>query len=162
VKIFDFPLAKNRSRPYPLRMSNTNQRPANKRAGRGFPEASFSGFFIVNRYDRPGEEHIAERRSNGYLYYVHPSIRNDKRYWAMNPDDPTPLEDFGIHILIEGGELRGKLVDPSRATYLDGRARKWQGSEEFSFDYRNTRGSIPRHPPTSLTTKHPFGKSENE
>ncbi len=95
------------------------------------------GFFIVNRYDKPSEEHIAERRPNGYLYYIHPKLRDDSRYWAMNPDEPTPLEDFGIRILIEGGELRGKLVDPSRATYLDGRARKWQGSDEFSFDYPN-------------------------
>ena len=105
--------------------------------GEGCPRASCSGFFIVNRYDRPSEDHIAERRANGYLYYVHPSLRNEKRYWAMNPDDPTPLEDFGIRILIEGSELRGELVDPSRATYIDGRARRWQGSDEFSFDYPN-------------------------
>lgn len=98
-----------------------------------------SGFFIVNRYDRPSEEHIAERRENGYLYYIHPSLRNEKRYWAMNPDDPTPLKDFGVRILIEGGNVHGKLIDPSRATYLDGRARKWQGSDEFSFDYPNVK-----------------------
>ena len=109
--------------------------PTNNEAGRGCSGATFSGFFIVNRYDRPSEEHIAERRENGYLYYVHPSLRNEIRYWAMNPDDPTPIEDFGVRILIEGGKLHGKLIDPSRATYLDGRQRKWQGSEEFSFDY---------------------------
>jgi hypothetical protein len=96
-----------------------------------------SGFFIVNRYDRPSEDYIAERRKDGFLYYVHPKLRNEKRYWAMNPSDPTPLEDFGIRILIEDGELHGKLVDPSRATYLDGRARKWQGEDEFSFYYPN-------------------------
>lgn len=99
--------------------------------------ASCSGFFIVNRYDRPSADHIAERRNDGYLYYVHPKLRNEKKYWAMNPDDPTPLEDFGIRIMIEGGELHGKLVDPSRATYIDGRARNWQGDNEFSFDYPN-------------------------
>jgi len=99
--------------------------------------ASCSSFFIVNRYDRPSEEQIAERRKDGYLYYVHPKLRNEKMYWAMNPDDPTPLEDFGIRILIEGGKLHGKLVDPSRATYLDGRVRKWQGDVEFFFDYPN-------------------------
>jgi hypothetical protein len=113
------------------------KRPAKQKAGGGCPGATCSGFFIVNRYDRPSEDHIAERRKDGYLYYVHPKLRNEKRYWAMNPDDPTPLEDFGIRILIEGGDLHGKLVDPSRATYLDGRARKWQGGAEFSFDYPN-------------------------
>jgi hypothetical protein len=96
-----------------------------------------SGFFIVNRYDRPSEYHIAERRKDGHLYYVHPKLRKEKRYWAMNPDDPTPLEDFGIRIMIKGGKLHGKLVDPSRATYLDGRVRKWQGDDEFFFDCQN-------------------------
>jgi hypothetical protein len=99
--------------------------------------APCSGFFIVNRYDRPSEYHIAERRKDGHLYYVHPKLRKEKRYWAMNPDDPTPLEDFGIRIMIKGGKLHGKLVDPSRATYLDGRVRKWQGDDEFFFDCQN-------------------------
>ena len=40
--------------------------------------ASCSGFFIVNRYDRPSEDHIAERRKDGYLYYVHPKLRNEE------------------------------------------------------------------------------------
>jgi hypothetical protein len=108
--------------------------------------ADCSGFFIVNRYDRPSEDHIAERRKDGYLYYIHPKLRNEKRYLAMNPDDPTPLEDFGIRILIEDGELHGKLVDPSRATYIDGRARKWQGGTEFSFDYPNSVLGNPKAP----------------
>jgi hypothetical protein len=94
-----------------------------------------SGFFIVNCCDRPAENNIAELRKDGYLYYVHPTLRNEKVYWAMNPDNPTPLEDFGIRVIIEGGELRGKLVDPSRATYLDGRVRRWQGASSFSFYY---------------------------
>lgn len=124
-----------------MNQNQTESKPtdAEQPSGKGLDETPCSGFFIVNRYDRPSEEHIAERRANGYLYYVHPTLRDDKRYWAMNPDDPTPLEDFGIRILIEGGELHGKLVDPSRATYLDGRQRRWQGAKEFSFDYPNSK-----------------------
>jgi hypothetical protein len=105
--------------------------------GADCPSPLYQGLFIVNRYDRPSEEHIAERRPNGYLYYVHPKLRDNQQYWAMNPDAPIPLEDFGIRVRIEGGKLHGKLVDPSRATYLDGRLRRWQGRDEFSFDYPN-------------------------
>jgi hypothetical protein len=100
-------------------------------------DATCSGFFVVNRYDSPNENHIAERRKDGLLYYIHPKLRNEKRYWGMNPDDPTPLEKFGIHILVKDGKLHGKLVAPSRATYLDGRLRTWQGEDEFSFCYPN-------------------------
>ena len=101
------------------------------------PPTPGSGFFIVNVYDRPDEKGIAERRANGYLYYVHPSLRDEKKYWAMNPDNPTPLEDFGIRWTIESGQFRGNLVDQSRATYGDGRTRKWQGDDEFSFPLQN-------------------------
>jgi|GEM_PF-4634694 len=92
-----------------------------------------SRFFIVNVYDRPSAEHIAERRADGKFYYVHPALRNEKQYRGMTPEKPTPLEDFGIRFLIEGGRFHGKRIDPSRATYNDGRLRNWQGDAEFSF-----------------------------
>jgi hypothetical protein len=139
-------LAENAEPIHPESKPSTPEQPANE----GLDETTCSGFFIVNRYDRPSEDHVAERRKDGYMYYVHPKLRNEKRYWAMNPDDPTPLEDFGIRILIEGGKLHGKLVDPSRATYLDGRVRKWQGDVEFFFDYPNAIAQAPIPAPKDL------------
>lgn len=93
--------------------------------------------FIVNVYDRPSELFIAERRKDGKYYYVHPDLRREKRYWGMEPENPTPLERFGIEVEIKDGNLHGKKVAKSEAEYTDGRRRLWQGSPEFSFSLPN-------------------------
>lgn len=82
--------------------------------------ATYAGFFIVNDFDRPDEERIAERREDGKFYYIHPNLRNIKRYRGMTPTNPTPLEDFGIWMEIRDGKFRGKLVDPSQAAPMAG------------------------------------------
>ena len=89
--------------------------------------------FIVNDYDRPEAKTIAEKRSNGQSYYIHPGLRGDKKYHGMTPSNPTPLEDFGIRWTIENGEIYGEQSDPSVATYKDGKPRKWQGETTFIF-----------------------------
>jgi hypothetical protein len=99
-------------------------------------QESTSRFYIVNSCDRPDEKHIAEKRRNGLFYYIHPALRHERRYWKMNPLNPTPVFDFGISIEIENGMIRGSLVSPSVAKYGDDRTRKWQGSDSFTFDYQ--------------------------
>jgi len=91
--------------------------------------------FIVNVYDRPSEGFIAERRADGKFYYVHPDLRREKRYWGMEPENPTPLKRFGIEVEIKEGKLNGKKVAKSGAEYTDGRRRLWQGSPVFSFSF---------------------------
>jgi hypothetical protein len=98
-------------------------------------QESTSIFYIVNLFDRPDERHITEKRQDGLFYYIHPSLRDEKRYWKMNPLNPTPVGDFGISITIENGMIRGSLTSPSVAKYGDGRPRKWQGADDFTFDY---------------------------
>jgi hypothetical protein len=116
---------------------NTDKSKTEQTPSSASPSTPCSGFFIVNVHDRPSAKHIAERRADGKFYYVHPALRNEKRYWGMNPEKPTPLEDFGIRWLIEEGRFHGKRIDPSRATYYDGRLRKWQDDDEFSFSFQN-------------------------
>lgn len=97
-------------------------------------QASDSGFYIVNCFDRPEERLLAEKRSDGKFYYIHPDMRDDKQYWGMNPDNPTAVEAFGLMVDVKAGVLvgasDGSLVS---AVYEDGRPRKWQGSTFFSF-----------------------------
>lgn len=90
-------------------------------------------YYIVNEYDRPDGERIAEKRENGKFYYMHPSLRNVKQFHGMTPTNPTPIEDFGIVWSVVDGVFHGKLTNPSIATYKDGKPRRWQGWEEFSF-----------------------------
>jgi hypothetical protein len=100
-----------------------------------------SKFYIVNDFDRPWEERIAERRPDGLFYYIHPMIRNKREHHGMNPATPTPLEDFGIQVHVEGGQIKGTYLHTTRATYRDGRLRRWKGSECFSFSYRQKEGA---------------------
>ncbi len=91
--------------------------------------------YIVNDHDRPAEKFIAEKRKDGKFFYINPDLADDKRYWGMTPDKPTPLEDFGIEIAIFDGRLYGARNHPSKASYSDGRKRNWQGDQDFSFPY---------------------------
>jgi hypothetical protein len=103
--------------------------------------AACSGFFIVNDFDRPDEERIAGKGPDGKFYYIHPSLRDVKLYHGMTPTNPTPLEDFGIRWMVDAGKFVGMLIDECRAAYRDGRPRKWQGVERFSFSIQNNQPS---------------------
>jgi len=118
---------------------------SNSKAIEGRSSAPCSGFFIVNDFDRPDEERIAQQRADGKFYYIHPTLRKVKRYWGMTPENPTPLESFGISIALIGGEFRGCHNNESTATYRDGRPRRWQGEGLFSFSFQNTNGDAPAH-----------------
>ena len=98
-----------------------------------------SGFFVVNTYDRPSEEHIAQKRADGKFYYVHPRLKNVKLYWGMTPENPTPIEAFGLRIALMDGMLYGATDPrlPKTAAYSDGRPRKWQGAKSFEFRFQN-------------------------
>lgn len=97
-----------------------------------------SGFYIVNHVDRPCEEHLAEKRSDGKFYYVHPSLRGHRIFWGMTPELPVHVEDFGILVDVKAGVLVG-ILDESidTARYPDGLKRKWQGKRMFSFEYKS-------------------------
>jgi hypothetical protein len=86
-------------------------------------------FRIVNTVDRPEPRLIAELRDDGLLYYLHRRIR---RYTGLLPQESTPVEDFGIALTIIGNTLYGTRTGVSKATYLDGRPRQWQGDTEFN------------------------------
>ena len=89
---------------------------------------------IVNTFDRPCEELIAELRDDGKLYYVNPKFAGRAAFLGMLADESTPVEDFGLTLTMYGdGLLRGKAVRASVATYDDGRPRMWQGAQSFCF-----------------------------
>ena len=91
----------------------------------------------MNSSDRPSEEHIAERRKDGKHYYIHPTLRDKKQFHGMTPSHPTPLESFGLLVDVKGGVFVGVRHGESIATYADGRPRRWQGSQRFSFYLQN-------------------------
>lgn len=93
-------------------------------------------FFIVNHFDRPGPRLIAEKREDGKLYYVHPELRHKKQHWGMTSHDATPVEDFGITLVIDGHLLRGAQNRDSVATYPDGGKRQWEGAGVFEFSWK--------------------------
>ena len=89
---------------------------------------------IVNTFDRPCEELIAELRDDGKLYYVNPKFEGRAEFLGMSADESTPVEDFGLTLTMDDdGLLRGKVVRASVATYEDERPRMWRGSQSFSF-----------------------------
>lgn len=122
---------------------STPEQPTNE----GLDGTPGSGFYVVNTYDRPSEEHIAQKRADGKFYYVHPRLKNVKQYWGMTPENPTPIEAFGIRIALMDGMLYG-ATDPSArsvtASYSDGSPRKWQGAKSFEFRFQNVQGMARR------------------
>jgi len=111
----------------------------------GCVQRACSGFFIVNTTDRPSEDHLAERRADGKFYYVHPRLKNIKAHWGMTPHAPTPIEAFGLRVMLLHGMLYGES-DPQlekTAAYSDGRPRKWQGARSFEFRFQNAKGELP-------------------
>jgi hypothetical protein len=90
-------------------------------------------YFIVNQFDKPCEKSIAEKRDDGKFYYVHPSLCDDKSYHGMTPDNPTPLEKFGIEWTEKDGYLFATLAHKSTAEYPNGKIRLWQDHKNFYF-----------------------------
>lgn len=92
-------------------------------------------FYILNDFDRPEDEMLVYRKTNGCFRYAHPKHRRNKLYQNMTSRNATPVSDFGICIEIKGDTVTGMLTGKSVATYRDGRQRKWQGHESFSFKF---------------------------
>lgn len=88
--------------------------------------------FIVNSFDRPDPRHVAEMRADGKLYYIHPELKDEKKFHGMSPDHATPLEDFGIKVEFIGNCLEGSKTEKSKAKYSNGTPREWQGQTKFS------------------------------
>lgn len=94
-------------------------------------------FVILNEFDRPYSELIAERRPDGLYYYVHPRLRGDNSFLGMDPGQPTPIEDFGVAWRIDGHKFHWTFdASLHKATYSDGQPRMWQEDARFgSFPY---------------------------
>ena len=92
-------------------------------------------FYILNDHDRPEAEMLVYRKTNGCFRYAHPKHRRNKLYQNMTSRSATPVENFGIEISIVGDRVTGAVTSQSIATYSDGRPRKWQGHESFSFQF---------------------------
>lgn len=89
---------------------------------------------IVNTFDRPCEELIAELREDGKLYYANPNFAGRNSFSGMSAEESVPVEDFGVRLDIAGdGKLTGKLIRSSSAMHPDGRPRHWQGASSFGF-----------------------------
>jgi hypothetical protein len=86
-------------------------------------------YFIVNDMDRPNKRCVTVKLKEGYFCYLD---RSFKEYDGMNPNKPTPLEEFGFDIKEEDGAIFFKRVKESTAKYKDGKCRPWQGEDEFS------------------------------
>jgi hypothetical protein len=94
-------------------------------------------FYIVNTFDRPSEDYIAELGGDGMLRYIHPKLKEEWKDQPMSTENATPLEAFGIMWDIKGGVFVGVTTQtsPVIAKYENGSDRKWQGSAIFTFDY---------------------------
>ncbi len=93
-------------------------------------------FFIVNGFDRPCEQLIAEKRDNK-LFYIHEPLRDNplfKNGFSLN--QATDIKDFGIEFVISGDILYGQLIRESIARYSDGTKRRWQGRAFFTVNLK--------------------------
>lgn len=107
-----------------------------------------SGLYIVNTFDRPCPEHLAERRADGKFYYVHPALAGDKAFHGMHAIAPTPVEDFGVLVDLKAGIVAGGLCDGIQpvAAYEDNRPRRWQGPKAFAFSGKHVKTAFnPQH-----------------
>lgn len=94
-------------------------------------------FYIVNHFDRPCEDLIAELIDGEHLKYIAPT-HADWPVMAFDEKEATPIWRFGIDIeiieetLVNDGMLIGEWNgSASTAQYHDGRPRKWQGLLRF-------------------------------
>lgn len=86
-------------------------------------------FWIVNDMDRPTPHLITEKRADGLLHYIDPGLLNHP---PMGASEATRLIDFGIDLYLHDDTLSGFVVRESKATYGDGKQRKWQGPTHFT------------------------------
>jgi len=98
-------------------------------------------FVIVNDFDRPSEEFIAELAPDGLYYYIHPELRSEWANQGLSAQLATPIEKFGIEWTEEAGHLVGTLAHFSSATYQNGSGRVWQGGTNFRFKYSGPPGT---------------------
>lgn len=82
---------------------------------------------ILNECDRPCMFLIVCKEP---LRYACLSMREKFPDIHLDMERITPLQDFGF---IQEDDVF-KKVNPSTATYSDGRIREWQGREEFTIE----------------------------
>lgn len=99
-------------------------------------------FYIVNSFDRPFPQHVAQLR-DGKLFYIHAELRDVKHYKGMDAGGATRVANFGIVLRQTTQGLHGSLEFPTTATYPhDGRPRQWQGPKEWFIDFPQTEEQI--------------------
>jgi hypothetical protein len=93
-------------------------------------------FVIINDCDEPIRENIAEFVPEvGYCYMAREEKPQLKVYDGMKLRQLTSVEDFGFLITVRESVAEFSMVGQSRATYPDGKPRKWQdrcSGDEFS------------------------------
>lgn len=94
-----------------------------------------SRFVIVNDCDAPIRTNVAELvEGKGYCYMARSINKMLKQFDGMMPRQPTPIEEFGFTAEIIGSMAHFRKTHECRATYPDGKPRRWQdasNSHEF-------------------------------
>ncbi len=83
--------------------------------------------YILNDYDRPCMYLLATKEP---LKYACKSMNKKFPHPTEDAIRMTCLKDFGFE---QNGDVF-KQVNPSKATYADGRPRDWQGRTEFTIN----------------------------
>jgi hypothetical protein len=93
-------------------------------------------FVIINTCDAPIRDNVAEWIAGvGYCYMARGKRPLLKLFDGMDPSRPTNIEDFGFQVSVVGAFAKFVRVSESRATYEDGKPRRWQeklGEESFT------------------------------
>jgi hypothetical protein len=88
---------------------------------------------IVNDFDRPCCEMLARVISVAYstmpphLYQLRYLV-GDKKSMICQSENPTPVSDFGVKVVIDNGKITAIQFDESTATYENGTHRSWQAT----------------------------------
>ncbi len=92
-------------------------------------------FYIVNNHDRPCKRLLCII-NRAKLEYLDPHY---KSYRAMGLEKATRLEDFGFQIdRITDSLFECTRTSEGTATYSDGTPRRWQGSNTFQLDLKDS------------------------
>ncbi len=91
-------------------------------------------FYILNDFDKPHEKLVVELDPRTNLaYYVHETMYKDWKNNGFKLDsDATSLSYFGFAYYIRSDIAVFTMIQPSIATYNDGKLRLWQGERDFT------------------------------
>ena len=106
-----------------------------------------SRFFVANSFDKPDAKFITELAPDGFLYYIHPELREKWKNQGLTlHSEATPLEDFGMEVTIKDGVFYCHFENESKAKYPDGKPRFWQGETPIAFRYPGPPGTPMNNP----------------